>query len=220
MKTTLSRVIALLLVLVMAAFAFTACNSNPAKELGDIVYVEIDMEDGSYIKLELYPKIAPITVANFVKLCEENFYDGIIFHRVIANYMIQGGDPLGTGTGGSKETIKGEFSSNGVQNNISHERGVISMARRGDKYNSESVRNSASSQFFIVHQDRPNLDGQYAAFGRVIEGMETVDKIASVATDSNDKPLVDQTIKTIRIISEADAKTEGMAPEAEVIPTN
>lgn len=218
MKTTLSRLLALLLVLITAAFALTACNSNPAKDLGDIVYVEIDMENGDYIKLELYPKIAPITVANFVKLCNENFYDGIIFHRVIANFMIQGGDPLGTGMGGSKEEIKGEFSANGVKNDISHVRGVISMARLGENpYTGEKNHDTASSQFFIVHQDSTFLDGQYAAFGRVIEGMETVDAIANVATDQNDKPLADQKIATIRVISEADAKTEGKAPVTEAV---
>lgn len=206
MKKTMLRVLALLLCGMFILMSASACGKNPAEGLGDIVYAEIDMEDGSYIKLELYPNIAPITVANFVGLCNENFYDGIIFHRVISGFMIQGGDPTGTGMGGSDETIKGEFQSNGVQNSLSHERGVISMARATDP-------NSASSQFFIMHQTATYLDGDYAAFGRVIEGMETVDRIASVATDSNDKPLANQTIRTIRIIDENAAKTEGPAPE-------
>lgn len=216
MKTKLLRVLALTLALLSLSLAFSACSSNPAKDLGDIVYVEIDMENGDYIKLELYPRIAPITVANFVKLCNEHFYDGIIFHRVIPNFMVQGGDPMGTGMGGSKEEIKGEFSANGVKNDISHVRGVISMARLGENpYTGEKNYDSASSQFFIMHQDNTSLDGQYAAFGRVIEGMETVDAIANVATDPNDKPLVDQKIDTIRVITEAEAKTAGKAPVTE-----
>ena len=205
MKNKTKRILAVLLALTAVLFAFTACGGNPAADLGDIVYVEIDMEDGGYIKLELYPNIAPVTVANFVELCNENFYDGIIFHRVISGFMIQGGDPTGTGMGGSEESIKGEFSSNGWNNTLSHERGVISMARTNEP-------NSASSQCFIMHQTSTYLDGNYAAFGRVIEGMETVDAIASVATDSNDKPLANQTIKTIRVISEKVAKAAGAAP--------
>ena len=157
--------------------------------------VEIEMENGGIIKLELYGEVAPITVANFKKLISEGFYDGLIFHRVIADFMIQGGDPTGTGTGGSEEKITGEFTANGIENDISHIRGVISMARSSDY-------NSASSQFFICHADSNHLDGQYAAFGRVIEGMEVVDDIASVQTGANDKPLVDQVIKTIRIVEE------------------
>lgn len=205
MKNQMIRILALTLCLAAVLFTASACGKSPAADLGDIVYVEIDMEDGGYIKLELYPNIAPITVSNFVALCDKNFYDGTIFHRVISGFMIQGGDPTGTGMGGAEETIKGEFTSNGVQNSLSHERGVISMARAKDP-------NSASSQFFIVHQTSPHLDGQYASFGRVIEGMETVDNIASVATDANDKPLADQTIRTIRVITETEAKTEGAAP--------
>ncbi len=135
--------------------------------------VTIEMENGKKIKLELYPEVAPITVANFEKLVKEGFYDGLIFHRIIKGFMIQGGDPEGTGMGGSKENIKGEFRANGVANNLKHERGVISMARSSDP-------NSASSQFFIMHADAPHLDGQYAAFGKVVEGIEVVDEIASV----------------------------------------
>ena len=132
----------------------------------------IDVKDYGTITVELYPDIAPITVTNFKKLINEKFYDGLTFHRIISGFMIQGGDPLGNGTGGSDENIKGEFANNGVSNNLSHTRGVISMARSQDM-------NSASSQFFIVHQDSTYLDGQYAAFGKVTEGMEVVDAIAA-----------------------------------------
>lgn len=151
----------------------------------------ITMENGDEIKAELYPETAPKTVENFLKLVDEKFYDGLIFHRVIKGFMIQGGDPTGTGMGGSKDTIVGEFRANGFQNDLAHTRGVLSMART-------NMPNSASSQFFIMHQDAPHLDGQYAAFGKVIEGMEAVDKIASVKTNWQDKPLKDQRIKTIR----------------------
>ncbi len=161
----------------------------------DIVIAEIEMENGGLIKLELYHNIAPITVENFVKLANEKFYDGLIFHRVIAGFMIQGGDPNGIGTGGPGYTIKGEFAINGVQNDISHERGVISMAR-------SMSYNSAGSQFFICHADSTFLDGQYAAFGKTIEGIDVVDQIAAVRTNFNDKPLEDQVIKTVRIIEE------------------
>lgn len=152
----------------------------------------IEMENGKKMTLELYPEYAPQTVENFVELANEHFYDGLIFHRVIKNFMIQGGDPLGTGFGGSDKKIKGEFAANGVNNPLRHERGVISMAR------SQSP-NSASSQFFIVHKDLPHLDGQYAAFGKVVDGIDVVDEIASVRTDYNDKPLKEQKIKTITI---------------------
>ncbi len=152
--------------------------------------IVIEMHDGGTIKIELDEKVAPITCANFKKLVNEHFYDGLIFHRVIKDFMIQGGDPTGTGMGGSKETIKGEFASNGVNNPLKHTRGTISMARSQNP-------DSASSQFFIVHKDSLYLDGNYAAFGKVVEGMETVDKIASVQTDYRDKPLFEQKIKTI-----------------------
>lgn len=153
----------------------------------------ITMENGDEIKAELYPEAAPKTVENFLKLVDEKFYDGLIFHRVIKGFMIQGGDPTGTGMGGSKDTIVGEFRANGFQNDLAHTRGVLSMART-------NMPNSASSQFFIMHQDAPHLDGQYAAFGKVIEGMEAVDKIASTKTNWQDKPLKDQRIKMIRRI--------------------
>lgn len=155
--------------------------------------VQIEMENGKVIKLELYPEAAPITVRNFEKLVGEKFYDGLIFHRVISGFMIQGGDPLGNGMGGSDENINGEFTANGVPNPISHKRGVISMARAQNP-------NSASSQFFIMHEDGEFLDGQYAAFGKVTEGIEVVDEIASVRTNAMDKPLEPQVIKSIRIV--------------------
>ena len=143
--------------------------------------VIIEMDNGEQIKIELDSEAAPITVANFEKLVKEGFYDGLTFHRIIPGFMIQGGDPNGNGTGGSAENIKGEFASNGVNNPISHKRGVISMARAQDP-------DSASSQFFIMHADAPYLDGQYAAFGHVTEGMDVVDEIANVPTGWNDRP--------------------------------
>lgn len=151
------------------------------------------MDNGKSMEAELYPDVAPITVENFLKLVKEEFYDGLIFHRVIKGFMIQGGDPTGTGMSGSKETIKGEFLANGVVNNLKHTRGVLSMARTMDP-------DSASSQFFIMHDDAPHLDGQYAAFGKITEGIEVVDEIAESPTDYRDKPLEDQRIKTIEII--------------------
>ena len=154
--------------------------------------VTIEMENGKVIKLELYPDKAPITVANFEKLVSKGFYDGLCFHRVIKGFMIQGGDPLGNGTGGADEDIKGEFAANGVPNDIKHVRGVISMAR-------SMMPNSASSQFFIMHKDAPHLDGQYAAFGRVVEGIEVVDEIAEVATDFRDKPKTPQIMKKVTL---------------------
>ena len=155
--------------------------------------VQIEMEDGGIIKIQLYPAVAPNTCANFEKLVKEGFYDGIIFHRVINGFMIQGGDPTGTGTGGSKETIKGEFKSNGVTNNLSHTRGTISMART-------NIKDSASSQFFICHEDSTFLDGDYAAFGVVTEGMEVVDRIAHVDTDFRDKPVKAQRMVKVTLI--------------------
>lgn len=156
--------------------------------------VKIDMGDLGEMTLELFPNVAPITVKNFLDLVESSFYDGLIFHRVIKGFMIQGGDPLGTGMGGSKNNIKGEFKQNGVDNPLEHTRGVISMARA---YNP----NSASSQFFIMHKDANYLDGAYAAFGVVTEGIEIVDKIANVRTSPSDKPLEPVTIKSIKRIN-------------------
>ena len=157
---------------------------------------ELIMEDGGVIRLELDEQDAPITVANFVDLANKNFYDGLIFHRVIRGFMIQGGDPTGTGMGGPGHTIKGEFAANGVQNPIRHTRGVISMARSMNP-------NSAGSQFFIMHQDAPHLDGQYAAFGRVTEGMDVVDRIACTRTGAADRPVEEQRIRSLRILSDA-----------------
>ncbi len=142
------------------------------------------MENGDIIKAELYPEIAPNTVSNFISLIEKGFYDGLIFHRVIKNFMIQGGDPEGTGMGGPGYAIKGEFNLNGFENNLKHERGVLSMAR-------SFMPDSAGSQFFIMHQDSPHLDGQYAGFGKVIEGIEVVDKIAEAKTNRQDRPKKD-----------------------------
>jgi peptidyl-prolyl cis-trans isomerase B (cyclophilin B) len=155
--------------------------------------IKITMENGGEIEAELYKDVAPITVENFINLVNEHFYDGLIFHRVIKGFMIQGGDPTGTGMSGSGKNIKGEFKANGVENKLKHVRGVLSMARAYDP-------NSASSQFFIMHQDAPHLDGQYAAFGKVTKGIEVVDEIANVKTDRRDKPLTEQKIKTIEII--------------------
>lgn len=184
-----------LLAAALFLLGLTACANKDRGNNGDTIMVEITMRDGGVIKLELYPDVAPITVENFTKLADEGFYDGLIFHRVIKGFMIQGGDPEGTGMGGSGTNIKGEFAVNGVANNISHVRGVISMAR------SRSY-NSASSQFFIVHKDATYLDGQYAAFGRVIEGMDVVDAIAEIPTDGSDRPLAEQVIGTIRVVEE------------------
>ena len=154
--------------------------------------VVIEMANGKKIKIELYPETAPITVENFEKLVKQGFYNGLIFHRVIPGFMIQGGCPEGTGMGGPGWNIKGEFSSNGVKNDLKHTRGVISMAR--------SMRpDSAGSQFFIMHEDAPHLDGQYAAFGKVVEGIEVVDEIAEVETDYADKPLTAQVMKSVTI---------------------
>lgn len=159
----------------------------------------ITMEDGAKIILELYPKTAPESVKNFISLANSGFYDGVIFHRVIAGFMIQGGDPDGNGMGGPGYCIKGEFSDNGVPNDISHVRGVISMARQGNEWDPASAYNTAGSQFFIVHKDSTFLDNLYAAFGRVLEGLDVVDAIAGVATDSSDKPRVAQTMQSVRV---------------------
>lgn len=152
----------------------------------------ITMENGDTMSAELYPEIAPKTVENFVKLVNEKFYDGLIFHRVIPGFMIQGGDPQGTGMGGPGYSIVGEFSSNGFPSDLKHTRGVLSMARAMDP-------NSAGSQFFIMHQDAPHLDGQYAAFGKLTDGFDTLDKIASTKTNWQDRPKEEQKIQSIVI---------------------
>ncbi len=169
--------------------------------------VTIEMEDGGVIKAELYPEVAPNTVNNFISLVQKGFYDGVIFHRVIPGFMIQGGDPNGIGIGGPGYSIKGEFTANGFQNDLKHTRGVLSMART-------MIPDSAGSQFFIMHQDAPHLDRQYAAFGMVTEGMEVVDKIARTPRNMmNDKPKVDQRMKTVTV------ETFGVEyPEPEKLP--
>lgn len=154
--------------------------------------VTFEMEDGKVMKAELYPEIAPNTVNNFIALIKKGFYDGLIFHRVIQGFMIQGGDPFGTGTGGPGYSIKGEFTANGFNNELKHDKGVLSMART-------MAPNSAGSQFFIMHELSPHLDGQYAAFGKVIEGLENIDAIASVRVDYNDKPRIAQRMKKVTV---------------------
>ena len=157
--------------------------------------VRIEMEDGGVMRAELYPEIAPITVANFEKLVKDGFYDGVIFHRVIPGFMIQGGDPTGTGMGGPGWNIKGEFAANGVPNSLKHTAGVLSMAREMDP-------NSGGSQFFIMVDDAPHLDGQYAAFGCLIEGLDVARQIVSARRDFRDKPLEDQRMKRVTIEEE------------------
>ena len=159
-------------------------NKNPI--------VTFEMENGDVFKAELYPEIAPNTVKNFISLVDHNFYDGVIFHRVIKGFMIQGGDPEGIGIGGPGYAIKGEFSANGFKNDLKHERGVLSMAR-------SMMPDSAGSQFFVMHKDSPHLDGEYAGFGKVIEGMDVVDKIAETKTNFQDKPKEDQVMKTVTV---------------------
>ena len=164
------------------------------------VKVLFEMEDGGEFVMELYPEYAPETVRNFADLVHAGFYNGLIFHRVIPGFMAQGGDPEGTGMGGSEKKIKGEFASNGFDDNtLKHERGTVSMARSMDK-------DSASSQFFICFEEAPHLDGEYAAFGKVVYGMETVDKMSEAAMDENDKPLIDIVIKKASVISDTEYK--------------
>ena len=154
--------------------------------------VTFEMENGGVMKAELYPEIAPNTVNNFISLVSKGFYNGLIFHRVIPGFMIQGGDPMGSGIGGPNYAIRGEFKSNGFNNTLLHSRGVLSMAR-------SMMPNSAGSQFFVMHEDAPHLDGQYAAFGKVIEGIEVVDQICDVRTDYNDKPRTPQVMKKVTV---------------------
>ncbi len=154
--------------------------------------VTIEMENGGIMKAELYPEIAPNTVNNFISLINKGFYDGVIFHRVISGFMIQGGDPKGIGVGGPGYTIKGEFSANGFKNELKHDRGVLSMARTMEP-------NSAGSQFFVMHENSPHLDGQYAAFGKLTEGYDVLDAIAAVRTDYNDKPRTPQVMKKVTV---------------------
>jgi len=201
MKKIALKALAVIIV-ISSLLSLCSCGKNEnTEDYGHGIMVQIEMKNGGIIKLELYPDVAPITVDNFINLAKDGFYDGLIFHRVIKGFMIQGGDPEGTGFGGAKNKIKGEFALNGVKNPISHKRGVISMAR------SQAV-NSASSQFFICHADAPHLDGSYAAFGKVVEGMDVVDEIANVRTDYNDRPYEDVVIKTITVIESNESTAE------------
>ena len=195
MNKNLRRII--LAVSAMSLTLMMGCSSSeptnepldPPKELP---IATIEIKDYGTIESELYTHLAPNTVNNFISLINHGFYDGIIFHRVIEGFMIQGGDPQGIGVGGPGYSIKGEFARNGFKNDLRHERGVLSMAR-------SMLPNSAGSQFFIMHQDSPHLDGQYAAFGKVIEGMDVVDAIATTATDASDRPLDDQVMKKVTV---------------------
>lgn len=200
-KRSLSLLLALTLLVSLPALTICKAEDEATPAQSDFGYTlkneanpvaTITMENGGVITVELYPDVAPNTVANFVTLANQGFYDGLIFHRVIKGFMIQGGDPNGVGTGGPGYTIKGEFSANGFENNLSHTRGVISMAR-------SSSFDSAGSQFFIMHADGTYLDTQYAAFGAVVDGMDVVDAIAETQTGANDRPVNEQKIKTIRV---------------------
>ena len=207
MKTLCKRILVLALCAVLA-LSLAACGKEgetaafeSAAELASYEkseevtnFVRFDISNGGSIVIELYPEIAPITVENFQKLVGEGFYNGTIFHRVIPGFMIQGGDPTGTGMGGPDWTIKGEFTSNGFENNLNHVRGVVSMART-------TAPNSAGSQFFIMHSVAPHLDGDYAAFGKVVVGMDVVDAIAAVKTDANDKPLQAVTMNDVYFVA-------------------
>lgn len=195
-------------IIMLALLLPIGCSTNSAKPQAEETpamqeqqnpVATIEMENGGIIKIELYPNIAKNTVKNFISLANSGFYDGVIFHRVIEGFMIQGGDPTGTGTGGPGYRIKGEFSNNKHENNLSHARGVISMARQGNPYFPAAAYNTAGSQFFIMHADSEFLDKDYAAFGEVIEGMDVVDAIATTDTDRSDKPLSEQRMKTVRV---------------------
>ena len=201
MKRTIIHIILPLLLAACCGLAGCAQEATEEPQTMEQQYpiATIEMADGSVIRIELYPDVAENTVKNFIYLANTGFYDGVIFHRVIEGFMIQGGDPDGTGTGGPGYRIKGEFSNTHYDNDLKHERGVISMARQGNPYFPASAYNTAGSQFFIMHADSEHLDGDYAAFGRVIEGMDVVDAIAAVETDANDRPLVEQRMETVRV---------------------
>lgn len=190
--TTKNMLIILLAAIVLVIAGCGKSGKGYPHDVKENPTVVITMENDKQIVIELEPKIAPNTVANFISLAEQGYYDGLIFHRVIPGFMIQGGDPLGDGTGGPGYRIKGEFTANGFENPLLHERGVVSMARTRDP-------NSAGSQFFIMVDSAPHLDGMYAAFGRVIEGMETVDEIVMSERDMFDKPFQDQRIAKVRV---------------------
>lgn len=210
------KILAAALAAVMLLAVFTGCGESTTGENTYDCDAEVDMTpymDSPYpvavirvknygiIIAELYPDIAPETVKNFISLANSGFYDGLTFHRVIKKFMIQGGDPKGNGSGGPGYTIKGEFTANGFENNLKHTRGVLSMARRSSLpyVSPDTMMDSAGSQFFIMHVDYPSLDGLYASFGKVINGIEVVDRIAAVDTDRNDKPLTSVEIKSIRV---------------------
>lgn len=207
----IKRILTMILCVAVLACSFAGCSAEGKTETNADGVEIIDGVVHGEITLELYRDKAPITVQNFIDLANAKFYDGIIFHRIVEGFMIQGGDPEGTGSGGSENKIKGEFSANGVDNDLSHKRGVISMARQGENpYTGEKNYDSASSQFFICHQDALSLDGQYAAFGKVIEGMEVVDALATVETTYNaygtekSVPVIKQYMKTIRVIEDTE----------------
>ena len=190
----ITKILAASLMIAIAVCVFTACDNSKGPKPSENPVATITVKEYGTITVELYYDVAPNTVRNFISLANSGFYDGVIFHRVIKNFMIQGGDPTGTGSGGPGYKIKGEFTANGFENNLKHTRGVISMARANGR------NDSAGSQFFIMHVDYPSLDGQYASFGKVTSGMDVVDKIAAVATNpANDKPLTDVVIESIRV---------------------
>ena len=197
---TVKKLICAFIAITLMLLSLSSCSNSALKGLEKVDeetdYVLMEVKDYGEILIRLYPDVAPETVKNFKKLVGEKFYDGLTFHRVISGFMIQGGDPKGDGTGGSSEQIFGEFSSNGFENNLLHERGVVSMARANDP-------NSASSQFFIMHETTASLDGSYAAFGKVLYGMDVVDQIAAVQTNYRDKPLSKVTISSVRFVSVA-----------------
>ncbi len=206
----MKRILTVILCAVML-ISLAACGKKDGNETEapgsvvskEVVKISIELTDGRVMNAELYPKIAPITVQNFVDLARSGFYDGLIFHRVIKGFMIQGGDPKGNGTGGSGKTIKGEFAANGVKNDLHHTKGVLSMARRGKDASGNMNYDSATSQFFIVSgpdQNVAHLDGQYAAFGKLTDGYDVLEALESVPTDAYDKPLTDITIKTIKVL--------------------
>lgn len=188
-----NKIIFLAVILMLILSSVGCAKKNAEVDIKNNPLVTIEMEDGSKMKVELYPKVAPNTVNNFISLVQRGYYDGLIFHRVIPGFMIQGGDPQGTGVGGPGYSIKGEFTNNKFNNDLKHERGVISMARSPQSYD------SAGSQFFIMVEDAPGLDGDYASFGKVIEGMEVADKIVLSLRNSADKPVEDQKMKKVTV---------------------
>ncbi len=213
----MKKISAIILTLCLSLLMFSSCGDTASvtedTTLGDysdkLTNIDnpvaiIEMEDGGIMMIELFYDTAPNTVKNFISLANKGFYDGLTFHRVISGFMIQGGDPNGNGTGGPGYNIFGEFSNNGFENNKKHLRGYVSMARKGNLYDPASAYNTAGSQFFIMVEDNAGLDGDYAVFGYCFEGMDIVDKIVSVETDSNDKPVEDVVIKSVRV--ETDGK--------------